>query len=113
MRMNCLAQENSILMPWFEPSTSVSRNRHSNHIVQYAATCITTVMCIWPPSASGGIIGFKTVVSVYAQFFMHVHICVICVDGFDICEYLTCVGLVLQATNVVVGVHLVGKKCCG
>ena len=32
MQIMCLAQEHNILMPVFEPSTSVSRNWHSNHI---------------------------------------------------------------------------------
>ena len=31
MWIKCLAQGNNILMAVFEPSTSVSRNRHSNH----------------------------------------------------------------------------------
>ena len=35
MRIKCLAQGHNILMPEFEPSTPVSRNRHSNHD-QYA-----------------------------------------------------------------------------
>ena len=30
MRIKCLAQGNNILLPRFEPSTSVSRNRHSS-----------------------------------------------------------------------------------
>ena len=33
MRIRCLAQGHNILMlSWFEPSTSVSRNRHPNQI---------------------------------------------------------------------------------
>ena len=32
MRIKSFAQEHNILMPGFEPSTSVSRNRHSNHM---------------------------------------------------------------------------------
>ena len=32
MRIKCLAQGRNILMPGFEPSTSVSRNQHSNHM---------------------------------------------------------------------------------
>ena len=32
MQIKCLAQGHNILMPGFEPSTSVSRNRHSNHL---------------------------------------------------------------------------------
>ena len=37
MRIKCLVQGHNMLMPGFEPSTSVSRNRHSNHIDQYAS----------------------------------------------------------------------------
>ena len=32
MRIKCLSKGHNILMPGFEPSTSVSRNRHSNHM---------------------------------------------------------------------------------
>ena len=32
MRITCLAQGHNILLPGFEPSTSVSGNRHSNHM---------------------------------------------------------------------------------
>ena len=32
MRIKCLAQGHNILMPGFVPSTSVSRNRHSDHM---------------------------------------------------------------------------------
>ena len=35
----CLAQGHNILMPGFEPSTSVSRNRHSNHMAN--------MLCNW------------------------------------------------------------------
>ena len=31
MRIKCLAQGHNTLIPGFEPSTSVSRNRQSNH----------------------------------------------------------------------------------
>ena len=31
IQIKYLAQGHGILMPWFEPSTSVSRNRHSDH----------------------------------------------------------------------------------
>ena len=33
MRIKCLAQGHNILMPGFEPPTSVSSNRHPNHMV--------------------------------------------------------------------------------
>ena len=32
MRIKCLAQKRSILIPGFQPSTSVSRNQHTNHM---------------------------------------------------------------------------------
>ena len=32
MPIKCLAQGHNILMPGLEPSTPVSRNRHSNHM---------------------------------------------------------------------------------
>ena len=37
MRLKCLAQRHNMLMlPGFEPSTSVSRKRHPNHMTKYA-----------------------------------------------------------------------------
>ena len=38
MRIKCLSQRHNILIPGFEPSTSVSRNRHSNHMTNMLYT---------------------------------------------------------------------------
>ena len=40
MQIKCLAQGNNILMLGFEPSTSASRNRHSNHMTNINETVI-------------------------------------------------------------------------
>ena len=39
MRIKCLAQGNNILLPGFEPSTSVSRNRHSSKTTNILHSC--------------------------------------------------------------------------
>ena len=46
MRIKCLAQGNNILLPGFEPSTSVSRNRHYNHCDQYAMRGKRCITCL-------------------------------------------------------------------
>ena len=35
MRIKCLAQRHNILMLWFELSTSVARNRHSDQMTKF------------------------------------------------------------------------------
>ena len=39
MRVKCLAQGHNILMPGYEPSTSVTRNRHSNQTTNMLNNC--------------------------------------------------------------------------
>ena len=46
MRIKCLAQGHSILLPGFEPSKSSSRNRHSNHMTNILYVCTTCTTCI-------------------------------------------------------------------
>ena len=41
MQIKYLAQGNNILMPGFEPSTSVTRNRHSNQTTKMLVTEVT------------------------------------------------------------------------
>ena len=42
MQIKYLAQGNNILLPGFEPSTSVTRNRHSNHMTNMLYVCLLT-----------------------------------------------------------------------
>ena len=44
MQIKYLAQGNNILLPGFEPSTSVTRNRHSNQTTNMLWCCVVGVV---------------------------------------------------------------------
>ena len=45
MRIKCLAQGHNMLMPGFEPPTSVSRNLFSNHMTNIKVFCLLSGRC--------------------------------------------------------------------
>ena len=117
MRINCIALGHNILMPGFDPSTSVARNRHSNHMTNMRdITFNASLICTYTTYFKIGVSAYLTRV-LFPLFIgcilvrrFDTRLLIVIVDYIDICGWISTMDIIVFKTHVFV--HDVTLNVC-